>query len=210
MADTLEVSIREETGTARVRRLRGGGLIPAILYGHGEENVILSVPANQLAALVNQGVQTVKLSGELDEIGLIREVQWDAFGIDILHVDFLRVSSREKVEATVAVELRGEAPGTREGGMLEQLLHEFAIECPAMSIPERLELNVNELELGDSVRAAEIEIPRGATLLTDPDRVVVQCVEVVPVEEEVPVPEAAEPEVIPRDEGEEDQQDGQS
>jgi large subunit ribosomal protein L25 len=208
MADTLEVSVRRETGTGRMRRLRRAGLVPAILYGHGEENVNLAVPASKLVMLVNHGVQTVKLSGEVDETVLIREVQWDAFGIDILHVDFLRVSSREKVEATVAVELRGEAPGAKEGGMLEQLLHQFEIECPAMSIPERLEVNINELGLGDSVRAAELELPPGATLLTDPDRVVVQCVEVAPAEEEIPVPAAAEPEVIGRDEGEGDQQSG--
>jgi large subunit ribosomal protein L25 len=209
VADTLHVTIRNETGKRRVRRLRRTGQIPANLYGHGEENVNLSVPAIPLAKYVNQGVQALELTGDVEETVLIRELQWDPFATEILHVDFLRVGAREKVETTVAIELRGEAPGVKEDGVVEQLLHEVVLQCPAMSIPEGLEVTINELGLDEQVRARDLALPRGASLVTDPDEVVVQCVQpAVPVEEEgeeAPLPESAEPELIGREEEEEEE-----
>jgi large subunit ribosomal protein L25 len=203
MTDTLEVTLRHETGKHRVRRQRQAGKTPAVLYGHGDENVILSAATEELHRLVHRGVQTVELAGDIREMALIRDVQWDTFGERILHVDFLRVGAREKVETTVTVELRGEAPGAKLGGMVEQPLHEVVILCPANAIPEQIEVKIMELGLNEQIRASELDLPPDATLVTPADEVVVQCTEVTPVEaEEIEVApaEGVEPELISRKE----------
>lgn len=207
MAEQLTVQIRETRGTRRSRRLRDSGKIPAVLYGHKQETVWLTLPAEQLDAAVRHGARLVQLSGAVSEQAFIRELQWDTWGKQILHVDLARISAHEKVEVTVPVELRGVAPGVKEGGVIEHQLHEVEIECEATEIPERLAVNINHLGLNQSITAGQIELPLTARLLIDADSVVVQCV--VPVEApeaEAPAAGEAEPEVIRRrPEGEEEE-----
>ncbi len=176
MSDTLVVTKRELVGTANTRRLRRTGLVPINLYGHGEANASLSVPAAQLKAVIKHGGKLVRLSGDLTETALLREVQWDTYSKNIIHVDLIRVSEKELVETTVAVELKGTAPGLTEGGLLQFVLHELHIECPAFAIPEKLFANINDLHLGKSIHASDIVLPEGAKLTSDPHLVVVSCV----------------------------------
>ena len=207
MAEQLTVQIRETRGTRRSRRLRDSGKIPAVLYGHKQETVWLTLPAEQLDAAVRHGARLVQLSGAVSEQAFIRELQGDTWGKQILHVDLARISAHEKVKVTVPVELRGMAPGVKEGGIIEHQLHDVEIECEATEIPERLAVNINHLGLNESITADQIELPPTARLLIDADSVVVQCV--VPTEApEVEAPAAGEeePEVIrrrPEEEGEE-------
>ncbi len=199
MAEQLTVQIRETRGTRRSRRLRDSGKIPAVLYGHKQETVWLTLPAEQLDAAVRHGARLVQLSGAVSDQAFIRELQWDTWGKQILHVDLARISAHEKVEVTVPVELRGVAPGVKEGGIIEHQLHEVEIECEATEIPERLAVNINHLGLNESITAGQIELPPTARLLIDADNVVVQCV--VPTEApevEEPAAGEAEPEVIRR------------
>jgi large subunit ribosomal protein L25 len=176
MSDTLVVKKREKVGSSATRRLRGEGQIPVNLYGHGEANASLSVPTEQVLAVIKHGGKLVKLSGDITETALLREVQWDTYSKDIIHVDLLRVSEKELVETTVAVELKGTAPGITEGGVLQFVLHELHIECPAISIPEKLVANINDLHLGKAIHASDITLPEGAKLVSDPHLVVVSCV----------------------------------
>ena len=199
MAEELHVELRETRGKRRTRRLRSAGSIPAVLYGHGQETISLSVPAGGLETAVRHGSRLVMLTGAVTEQAFVRDLQWDTWGTHVLHVDFTRISEHEKVEVEVQVELRGEAPGVREGGVVEQLLHQVELECEASSIPDKLHVNINLLKLGDTITVAELEIPENATVLRDPEQVVVQCVEpVVEPEEEIAGAEEAEPEVIGR------------
>ena len=199
MAEELNVQLRETRGKRDSRRLRAAGAIPAVLYGHGEETVCLSVSGHQIEAAVRRGSRLVILSGAVDQQAFIRELQWDTWGTNVLHVDFTRISAHERVEVQVGVELRGEAPGLREGGVVEQLVHNVQLECEASDIPEKLEVNINHLNLNGSITAGELELPGTATILSAPDRVVVQCVEPAAApEEEVAVAEEVEPEVIGR------------
>ena len=116
----------------------------------------------------------VSLTGGVNDTAILREVQWDAFGVEILHVDFTRVSQAEAVEVTLPVELHGEAPGTSEGGMLTFTLHELTIRCPASSIPEHLQVNIGGLHVGDAIHAGEVSLPAGATMVSPAHEVVVQ------------------------------------
>ena len=197
MAEELQVDAREAQGKHGNRRLRRAGKVPAVLYGHGLENVPLSVPVDRLDAVLRHGSRLVSLTGALSESAFVRELQWDTYGTHVLHVDLTRISAHEKVEVEVSVELRGEAPGVREGGVVEQLVHQVRIDCPAGSIPDKLVVSINNLKLGDSITAAALELPPNAMLLADPEDVIVHCILPVEKPEEV-LAEAVpgEPEVI--------------
>lgn len=200
MADTLNVQKRKAGGKRDARRLRRAGSVPAILYGHGEENVSLTVSAEEMAAVVRHGGRVVELKGAVAEKAFIRDLQWDTYGLDVLHVDFARVSEHERIEVEVPLELRGQAPGVKQGGVVELLVHEVEIECEAFSIPDKLEVNVNDLQLDGQLTAADLKLPAGVKLLSDPETVLAHCVMPLAEEVEPTVGEAgaAEPEIIGR------------
>jgi large subunit ribosomal protein L25 len=200
VADVLNVTKRESRGSRNAKRSRSEGKIPAVLYGHGEENLTIMVAKDELDLAIRSGIQVVDLQGELDENAFIRDVQWDALGSNVIHVDFTRVVAGEMIRVTVNVELRGEAPGSKQGGVVIQSLHEIEIECPVMSIPERLQVTINALQIGDTVTAGQVELPEGATLVSEPDANVVVCTEAAVEEEDesAATAVAGEPEVIGR------------
>jgi large subunit ribosomal protein L25 len=198
MAETLQVEKRTKTGKLHNRRLRIEGRLPAVLYGHGEESVSLVVPADQLRATLRHGGKVVELAGDASGQALLQHVEWDTFHQHLIHVDLLRVDATERVEVEVPLLLHGEAPGEREGGVVEHLLHYVEIETSPIAIPEALHVNINHLKLNGSITVSEItDMPAGATLVTDAKTVAVHCIEPAPeVEEEAAG--AAEPEVIGR------------
>jgi large subunit ribosomal protein L25 len=199
MSDILNVSTRTVSGRRDSKRLRKQGLVPAVLYGHNQANVNLSIPASELHHALRHGAHLVEVKGAANESALIRDVQWDVYGHAVLHVDLVRVSKSEAVEVAVKVELRGTAPGTREGGIVEHLLHELRMMCPAAAIPDSFAVSINDLHLGGTITAGQVKLPEGAKLLVEEDQAVVVCVVARPVEEEISVGETiAEPEVIGR------------
>ena len=206
MSEVLKVERRDSLGKRNARRLRHAGKVPVVLYGHGEQNMSLSAPADQVQAVVRHGARVVDLTGAVSEKAFIRELQWDTYGLEVLHVDFTRVSADEKVEVELTIDLRGEAPGVRDGGVVTQLVHEVSAECLVTSIPDKLHLSINELKLGDTLTAGDIELPAGVTLLSDPETVIVQCAEPKAEAEEEVSAEGAEPEVIGRKAEEEEEE----
>ncbi|MEX0977418.1 MAG: 50S ribosomal protein L25 [Pirellulales bacterium] len=200
MAETLNVKMRDARGTRNAKRMRRKGGIPAILYGHGEANHSLTVTADEMAAVVRHGGRVVELKGAVNEKAFIRSLQWDTYGLAVVHVDFTRVSEHERVEVKVRVDLRGQAAGIKDGGIVEHFVHEVEIECEALAIPDRIEVSVTDLKIGDSIKASELKLTAGAKLVSDPDAVIVHCVEPRSEEEEAPapVPGGVEPEVIGR------------
>ncbi|MDZ4819149.1 MAG: 50S ribosomal protein L25 [Planctomycetota bacterium] len=207
MAEELKVEVRSGRGTREAKRLRVEGKIPAVLYGHGQESVSLAVCSEQFSAALRHHSRLVDLKGEVNESALIRELQWDTFGVEVLHVDFTRVSADERIEVEVSIELRGVAPGTKENGVIQHLLHEITIECLAISIPEKIQVKLNALNKGDEITAGQIELPEGVTLISDPELVVVQCVEPTAEEDLEPGADGAEPEVIGRKAGDEEEEE---
>jgi large subunit ribosomal protein L25 len=173
--------------------------VPAILYGHGEENVPLAVRGDVLLNAVRHGTRLVQLSGSVEDQALIRDVQWDTYGLEVLHVDFARVSADERIHVRIALELKGEAPGIREGGTVEHLIHDVEIECPAGAIPEKLILSVNELHLNGEITLSDVKVPENVKVLMDPDTIVVHCfMQKEEAEEALAEPGPGEPEVIGR------------
>jgi large subunit ribosomal protein L25 len=212
MAETsvIEAKIRGERGTRAAKRMRAQGRIPAVVYGHKQEVLAVSVDNDQIVSLVRRGAHGLL---ELDiegakESAVIKDMQWDVFGREVLHVDFARVSADEKVTLEVPITLRGTAPGIGEGGVLEHVLHSIEIECPATNIQQNVVVSVNGLHLNQSVLVKDLKFIEGVRTLADPDQVVVQVVVPTVVEEEPAAAEApAEPEVIRR-EGKEEEAEG--
>jgi len=196
---TLSVQLRDESGKRANRRLRNSGRVPAVLYGHGQAVKSLTLAADQLNAAVRHGNRFVALSGGLAENAFIKDIQWNTWGTEILHVDFARVDAHEKVRVTVAVELRGEAPGTKDGGVVKLFMHTIELECEAASIPEKIDVNINHLEFGKVLHASDLALPQGVKALVDATAPVVSCVAPVEVsEEETTAGDDAEPEIIGR------------
>jgi len=200
MAENLNVKRREKLGGGNNRRLRRGGQVPAVLYGHGEASVPLTIDSAAIMGVIRHGHKLVKLQGDVSEGAFIKAVQWDTYGKGLVHIDLLRVSETELVRTTVTVELKGTAIGLSEGGIIEFVLHELNIECPAGVVPEKIVVNVNELHLNQAIHAREVALPAGAQLLDEPELVVVHCIapHVIAEEATSPLaePGAAEPELI--------------
>jgi len=205
MAETLHVEKRKEHGTRHSIKLRREGRLPAILYGHGEGAVSLSLPADEMEASLRHGAKVVDLAGAESGKALVQEIQWDTFMHHVLHVDLLRVKAGEKVTVEVPVELRGEAPGSRVGGVVELLVHSLEIEVPLDQVPEKLHVNINHLEIDQELTIKDIEdLPPGAKVSEDESTVIVHCVmKAVEEEEEAGEGATAEPEIIAKGKEEE-------
>ena len=196
MTDVLQVEKREQFGSAATRRLRRAGQVPAVLYGHGEATEHLALSATDVRMLLRHHSKTVQLDGAVKETALVSDMQWDPLGIDVLHLDLTRVNLKEMVEVTVPVRIHGDAPGTRAGGVLLENTHDVEVRCSAGAIPEELQVDVNELQVGEHKSAGDLVLPEGVELVTPADVVIVH-VEAARVDEEVgEVAVATEPEVI--------------
>jgi large subunit ribosomal protein L25 len=204
MSEVLNVKLREPKGKRSARRLRADGQVPAILYGHGESNQSLSIAADELQAMLRHNARIVDLKGDVTEKALVRALQWDTFGLEVLHVDLTRVSMDERVHLKVPVELRGEAAGHRAGGIVEQVAHEIEIECLAVAVPEKIDLKIGDLQIEQAILASQIPLPTGVTLISDPEMLIVHCIHPKKDDEEGAAAGSEEPEVIGRKAGEEE------
>jgi large subunit ribosomal protein L25 len=202
-AEALKVEKREETGTLRMRRMRQAGMVPAVLYGHGQECLNLKVDQRHVRKMVDHGHYIVALSGAVSETAMIKEVQWDAFGSRILHLDLARVDATEKVEATLPLNVKGEAPGSNMGGIVTQVGHEIKIMCPANVLPDFLEVSIDELQLDGSITVADVAIPAGAEYVTDAAETLITCAAPRGAKTDDGEDAATEPEVIGKGPGEE-------
>src|SRR5262249_25162181 len=126
MAETVELVAqkRDDRGTKKARRLRKKGLIPGVVYGHKEATISISLTADDLLNAIRHGARVVDLKADgATEKALIREVQWDHLGLEILHVDFAHVAVDERITVPVPIELKGVCPGVIAGGILDQPIH---------------------------------------------------------------------------------------
>jgi len=197
MADVLNVEKREQTGSTASRRLRLSGQIPAVLYGHGQDNQHLAIPRADVKLLLRHHGKMVELKGAVKETALVSEMHWDPLGIEVLHLDLQRVDLNERVEVTVPVHIHGEPIGTREGGIFLENNHQVEISCSAGNIPENVVMHVAELNVGENLTAGELDLPEGVELVT-PKEVVI-CSIAAPkgkTAEEEEAEGGSEPEVI--------------
>lgn len=171
---TLRLSKREKLGTRPSHRLRQGGQVPAVVYGHGQPNESVVLDQHEIEKVVKHGERLLHAEVEGQEQHfLLKDVQLDYLGQRVLHVDLLRVNLDENVQVTVPIRLRGTPVGVEaESGVLTQHLPKAVIECVVTNIPEELRVNVAGLHVNDSLRVKNLELPEGVKVLADPERLV--------------------------------------
>lgn len=196
----IVVNHRNHSGSAACRRLRLAGIIPGNVYGHNAPSVAVQVSNEVLAPVIHGGIRVVdlELDGKLDK-ALVREVQWDTFGTEIQHIDFMRVDPNERVTLVVPLILKGTAPGTMAGGVLEQPLHSVTVDCLAYQIPDSITVRISSLYVGQAIHVRELEIPENVHCQNAPDAIVVHVIQ-VQTKEALPMDAAlagaTEPEVV--------------
>lgn len=199
----LKAEIREQRGSKDAAKMRQQGKIPAIVYGHKEKPVAVLLDSHDFTVARQHGHRLLNVRlGQKQETLLVKDVQYDYLGKNIIHADLMRVDISETVKVTVPIELKGAAKGTHEGGIIEEHFDHLELECKVTDIPECVAVSVKEIGVGDVLHAGDIELPVGVKLLTDPAMPVVTCHLVAAaksteqIEEEMP----AAPEVIGKEE----------
>jgi large subunit ribosomal protein L25 len=210
---TLSAERRQDTGKGVARKLRASGRIPAVIYGHGREPESLTLSQTELDKVLHQiagGSTIIDLQvGGASVQALIREVQRHPTRKSVRHVDFYEIHAGEKLSLDVPVALLGSPDGVRNGGgVLEQFLREITIEVLPRNIPERIEVDVTDLRIGDSLHVSDLSV-ENAKILADPSAtlctVVPPRVEAEPVVEIEEEEELAEPELIRKQREEEEE-----
>ena len=160
MAYTINATMRADTGKSRIRKMRHAGSTPAVMYGHGEPSVMLTLNTRQFARLLDEirghsPIVDIEIEGRTTRC-IIKTLQRNPVDSSLLHVDFQKVHADEKITVHVPVIVHGTPVGVKQGGMLDHLLREVPVRATIDRIPEHFEIDVTELSLGKSVHIADL------------------------------------------------------
>lgn len=197
-AKPVAIEVRKERGSRKTQWLRASGKLPGVMYGLGKEPVAIALPGVETITVLRSGshILEVTLDGKTEK-ALIQDVQYDYLQTTVEHIDLLRIDPNQRVNVKVALDFRGTAKGTKEGGILETQTTEIELDVLALSIPDSIRVNVENLEMHQMLHARDIALPEGAKLVDNPDKIIAQ---VRTIKEEVAAAEGApaanEPEVI--------------
>ena len=201
----LAAKVREKVGSQAAKAVRRADAVPVTLYGHGMKPLSLQVGQKDLhLALHTKAGENVVLSLQVDGVKLkestclIKEIQHNPVTERIDHLDLTVISLTEKIDVKVPLVIlhAADAPGIKEGGVLDTVHHEIEVECLPTEIPEKIEINVKAMNIGDAIHAADLKLPAGVKCKLEADEVIVALHP--PAKEEVPAEDTglAEPEVI--------------
>lgn len=201
----LAAERREVTGRSAIRKLKARGVVPAIVYGGTDKAQPLQVSRRDISLMLSHAsgeniLVELEIAGEKSSrMAMIQEIQHSPVGGDVLHVDFHVVSMDEKIEADVPLEPSGIANGVKNfGGLLEQSLRTLEVECLPRDLPDKITVDVSNLNIGDSIHVRDVKLPAGVTAKTQADLTAFSVL--APAVEEEPVAAVAEaaagPEVI--------------
>lgn len=206
MADAVTITVEARdpaknkgTGSRVSRKLRAQGKIPAIVYGHKQPVQPITIARDDVWQMIKKSSHLAKLNiNGATEMVLVRDVQWDHLGKEIIHLDFARVSADETVTTEVKLELHGTAPGVSEGGVLDFLVHTLEVTCLATSIPDSIRVEIGDLHLDKAIHVKDLVLPKGVTTEVDPDLTLVHVTTPRANVEPTPGEGGTEPEVIGR------------
>jgi large subunit ribosomal protein L25 len=173
---SLQAEPREQTGSKAAAAVRRKGRIPAIVYGHKEQPVAISLDAHDFVEGLRHGhrLLDVAIAGNAEKM-IIKDLQYDHLGRQIVHADLMRVDVTERIKMEVSLELKGIPKGTQEGGVLESHMDHLDVECLAVDIPESIIVPVKDLDVGQSIYARDVKLPEGVKLMSLPDIMVATC-----------------------------------
>ncbi|HHT74051.1 MAG TPA: 50S ribosomal protein L25 [Firmicutes bacterium] len=189
----LAVETREARGTALAKEMRRKQLIPAVVYGSGQPAVPIAVERRELEKALAAGSSLIDLNvGDGTKTVIVREVQYEPAKGSILHVDFYEVAMDQKLEIVVPIRVVNEDSRPNDGGVVATLMWEVTVECLPTDIPEAIDVDVQNLEMGSSIAVKDLTLPKGVEVLADPEEVIVK----------VDAPAAAEQPAEAEEEGE--------
>jgi large subunit ribosomal protein L25 len=198
---------RTQLGSRANKRLRDSGKLPGVIYGHKLAVLPITLPKKEVVGFLERGrhLFAVSVGGQSENV-LVKDVQYDHLGMEVIHVDFARVNLNERVEVSVPLELKGEPKGQAEGGVLQQIISELEVECLVTEIPDIIRHNVADMELDSVLHIKDLQVPPGVKLLQDGDLIVATVKEIVEAAttEAVEAATTAEPEVIGKKKEDED------
>jgi large subunit ribosomal protein L25 len=191
---SLDVRTREERGSAAMRRMRKEGLVPGVVYGGEAEPTAIAVADRELrkALMTDHGLNAildVTLDGQTRPV-ILKEFQRDPISGRVTHVDLVVVRLDRPIQTAVSVEIVGDSPGAREGGVLQQVAREVTVEALPMEVPDRIEADISSLAIGDSIRLGDLPVPEGVRFVDDEETVIATVT--VPTRVEEPEVEAEE------------------
>jgi large subunit ribosomal protein L25 len=194
---TVTVQPRSELGSRANKRLRDKGMLPGVIYGHKLDVVPITLPKKEVVRHLDHGTHLFALTidGKPENV-LIKHVQYDHLGMEVLHVDFARVDLNERVEVTVMLELKGEPKGLADGGVLTQVVAELEIDCVVTNIPDAIRHNIGDMGLDSVLHLKDIKLPDGVTALQDPELILATVKEIEEEESTDADTTSAEPEII--------------
>ena len=197
---TITASVREGAGKGVSRKLRASGLIPAIVYGHHYKPVSLFVNAAEMDKMFRPGHEdmqdyqlyrlAIQGSAEKETMVMIKDIQRDPVKEKIRHMDFFAVRMDEKIVAPVHIRISGKAAGVKNGGILRHLMHEIKVKSLPADIPPHIDIDVTDLEIGDSIHVKDLQVPDTVQVLTELDAGVVSIMAPIVAKEEKPEGEA--------------------
>ncbi len=173
---SVKAEIRQRVGKKSAAKLRRAGRVPAIIYGHKEKPVAVTLDTHNFVEGLHHGHRLMEVQiGKKKETVFVKDLQYDYLGKNIIHADLVRVDVTETIKVTVPIELKGTAKGTHEGGVIEEHIDHLEIECRAGDVPETIIVWVKEVDVGDTVHASDIELPEHVKLVSEPSTVLVTC-----------------------------------
>lgn len=204
--ETIKGETRTLGGRNANRRLRNRGLVPAIIYGHGEAPETIAVSRHDLEQAMQHTTHVLKVDlGDRQDQYLLKDVQYDHLQQTPIHLDLMRVKAGDRVHVKIGIEFKGEPHGIHEGGELIHVLNDLDIECPLLEIPDLVTVKIDHLGVGNAVHVGDIELPEGMTARHADDEVVATVrakrgrSDIGDLEEETTEEDAAaEPEVVGR------------
>ncbi len=171
----LAVEKRDKVGSSFVKKLRRKNKIPAIVYGAGKETMPITVELRALERALSESSTLIDLNiGDDTKTVLVRDVQYDPVKGNILHVDFHEVALDQKIETVVPIRIINEDQRPSDGGVVGTLLWEVTVSCLPTDIPEAIEVDVKDLELGATLLVQDLTLPEGVEVVTDPEEAVVK------------------------------------
>mgnify|MGYP001454901226 CR=1 FL=1 len=208
----FEAQARSEYGRKASREYRAQGLLPANIYGLGKENLTVTIDSKEFTRAFMAGQRIVTINTDSgQEKGVVKEVQYDGLGNDLIHVDFTRIDIHQKMVLEVSIEIVGAVAN----GVLDVPLKEVKVESLPAGFPSSIPVNVTELKIGDALRVEDLEAPEGCEFVDEPETLVAQVAAPVELEEEAATEEgaegeaAAEPEVVGKPKEDDSEEDGE-
>ncbi|MEM1442115.1 MAG: 50S ribosomal protein L25 [Verrucomicrobiota bacterium] len=177
--ETLQAEKRDVKGTTASKRLRRSGIVPAVIYGSDQREYTIQLNSKSFYDVAKKQasqnfIVNLEIEGaqEKTKLAIVQDIQRDPLTGSLIHVDFRAVNENDTIHATVPIFLSGEPAGVKAGGLLEQVLREIEVHCRPGDLPEAISSDVSALEIGDSLKVKDLELPDGVTVKMDGEVIV--------------------------------------